>query len=102
MPTQDQAPPLRIGLAWFDREQWQRLTEVVPDRSELDDTYDQWERNAKKAMKGLKRSGQSVERVLVRIDELLAWCAVKGVVPDGKARSQFASEMLQKKYRGKS
>jgi hypothetical protein len=102
MPTQHQGPPLRIGLAWFDREQWQQLTQVVPDRSELDDTYEQWERSAKKAMKELERCGQAVEKVPVRIDELLAWCALRGVVPDGKARSQFASEILQKKYGSKS
>jgi hypothetical protein len=102
MPSQSQAPPMRIGLAWFDREQWQRLTEVVPDRSELDDTYDQWERSAKETMKNLRRSGQAVEKVPIRIEELLAWCTLRGVAPDGKARSQFASEILQRKYGSKS
>jgi hypothetical protein len=93
---------MRIGVAWFDREQWQRLTEVVPVRSELDDTYEQWERSAKGTMKHFKRSGQAVEKVPIRIEELLAWCALRGVAPDGKARSQFASEILQKKYESKS
>src|SRR3989304_5628560 len=35
-----------VGFAWFDRAQWQRLMEVADDRNKLDDTFEQWERNA--------------------------------------------------------
>jgi hypothetical protein len=102
MPKQRAAKPLRLGLAWFDREQWQRLTEVVPDRSELDETFEQWERNARKAMKELERRGQLVEKVLINVDELLAWCTLTGLAPNGKGRSEFVLEVLRRKYESKS
>ena len=35
-----------IGIAWFDQMQWQLHTGVVPDRNELDDTFQDWERSA--------------------------------------------------------
>jgi hypothetical protein len=102
MPKQPDIEPVRIGLAWFDRAQWQRLAEVVPDRNELDDTFEAWERSARKALKEFEHSGQLIEKVPIRVDELLAWCVLRGVVPDGKARSDFVSEILQKKYRNES
>lgn len=40
----------QVGFAWFTREQWQGLTEVVDDRNELDDPFEQWERNALTAL----------------------------------------------------
>ena len=93
---------VRVGIAWFDRDQWLRLTKVVPNRSDLDDTFEQWERSAKKALRNFARLGQQVEKVPIRIDDLLAWCTLRGVAPDSKARSQFVSEIIKKKYETQS
>jgi hypothetical protein len=102
MPKQTETQPVRIGVAWFDREQWQRLTEVVPDRDELDETFQQWERGAKRTLEELKRKGQLVEKAPIQIDDLLAWCTLRGLTPNGKARSEYVVELLQKKYGTKS
>lgn len=102
MPKQPESRRMRIGVAWFDREQWQRLTDLVPDRKELDDTFQQWERGAKKTVQELKRQRELVEKVPIKIDELLAWCTLRGLTPDGKARSEYVIELLQKKYGSKS
>ena len=102
MPRGSETEPVRIGVAWFDRDQWQRLAEVVPDRNELDDTFQQWERSAKKALAELERRGQMVEKVPIKIDELLAWCTLRGLTPNGKARSEYVIELMQKKYGRKS
>jgi hypothetical protein len=86
---------LRIGIAWFDREQWNRLTEVVPDRSELDDTFEAWERSARKAIKNFERNGQTIEKVQIKVEELLAWCLINGTSPNGASRSNYVSEVLK-------
>ena len=101
MPKQPKKAPLRIGVAWFDRQQWLRLAEVVPDRNELDDTFQQWERSAKKTLEDLEREGQLVEKVPIKIDELLAWCTLRGLRPSSEARSQYVLELMQKKYEGR-
>jgi hypothetical protein len=62
----------QVGLAWFTREQWQRLTEVVDDRNELDDTFEQWERNALAALYKLESQGHSVRKVMVDVETLAA------------------------------
>jgi hypothetical protein len=101
MPRESETKPVRIGVAWFDREQWLRLTEVVPNRNELDDTFQQWERNAKKTLEDLERRRQLVEKVPIKVDELLAWCTLRGLTPNGKARSEYVIELMQKKYETK-
>jgi hypothetical protein len=93
---------LRIGIAWFDREQWRRLADVVPDRSELDDTFEAWERSARKAIRNFERNGQTVGKVQVKIEELLAWCLVNGTTPNGESRAKYVSETLRKQDARKS
>ena len=36
----------QLGLAWYGREDWERLREIADDRDKLDDTYEDWERQA--------------------------------------------------------
>ena len=30
----------QLGLAWYSREDWERLREIADDRDKLDDTYE--------------------------------------------------------------
>ena len=56
------------GVAWFDREQWQRLREVAADP----------------------------ERVPVDTEELIAWCKDRARSIDSSARAEFAARQLRK------
>jgi hypothetical protein len=91
-----------IGIAWFDREQWRRLAEVVPDRTELDDTFEAWERSARKAIKNFERNGRAVEKVQVKVEELLAWCLLNGTTPNGASRAKYVLEILKNRDNKKS
>lgn len=42
------------GMAWFDREQWQRLHEVAEDSDQLDETYAEWVFSANRAIAELE------------------------------------------------
>lgn len=85
----------QVGFAWFTREQWHRLTEVVDDRSELDDTFEQWERNALTALCQLESQGHSVPKVMVDVETLVAWCRARGRRIDGAARADYVIALLQ-------
>jgi len=89
---------LAVGFAWFDREQWQRLTEVAEDRTALDDTYDQWLKGARKAFAGLERQGAQIEKVHVKVDALVAWCKTQGLPVNGEARSQYVATVLRQRH----
>lgn len=85
----------QVGFAWFTREQWQRLTEVVDDRNELDDTFEQWERNALAALYQLESRGHSVRLGLVDVETFVAWCRGRGRRIDGAARADYVIALLE-------
>ena len=98
MPNQTPDRPLIVGLAWFDRKQWKRLTEVVEDRNELDDTYEQWHRSALDAVRMIERQGQKVEKVHVEVESLVSWCEAKGLPVNGKSRAEYVTHLMQGRH----
>jgi len=98
MPKHTPDRPLLVGLAWFDRKQWQLLTKAVADRSELDDTYEQWQRSALEAVRMIERQGQRVERVHVEVESLVSWCKEKGLSVNGKSRAEYVTQLMQRRH----
>ena len=96
-PPQPKDQEVVFGLGWFDRAQWQRLTEVVEDRAELDDTYEQWEQGANDAMRKFERQGQKVEKVHIDVQALVSWCKAKGLPINGKSRSEYVTTVLRER-----
>jgi hypothetical protein len=88
-----------VGLAWFDRKQWKRLTEAVADRSELDNTYEQWEQSALDAVRMFERQGQKVEKVHVEVESLVSWCKEKGLPVNGKSRAEYVEQIMRRRHR---
>jgi len=89
---------LVVGFAWFDRKQWQRLTEAVADRNELDDTYEQWEQSALEAVRMIERQGQKVEMVHIEVESLVSWCMAKGLPVNGKSRAEYVTQLMQRRH----
>ena len=59
------SPTIAVGVAWFDREQWRRLCEVAVDRAKLDDTFEEWEANARRALVNPGAAGVKAEPVSI-------------------------------------
>lgn len=100
MPKRERLGPTRkivVGFGWYDRAQWLCLTEVVADRAELDDTYEQWERSANDAMNMLERQGHKPQKVFVQVDALVSWCKERGLPIDGQSRSEYVTFMLRER-----
>ena len=91
-PTDDE---LTVGIAWFDRAQWTRLTEVVPDRSTLDDTFEQWERGARKLLAQIRAEGRIAKEVPIDVEQLLAWCTLRGIPPDSGSRAEYVVHLMR-------
>jgi hypothetical protein len=54
---------VRVAFAWYTQEQWALLREYATDADALDDTFEQWERQALHTLSELRRSGIAVEKV---------------------------------------
>jgi hypothetical protein len=98
MPKHTPDPTVPVGLAWFDRKQWKRLTEVVEDRNELDDTYEQWQQGALDAVRMIERQGQKVEKVHVEIESLVSWCKENGLSVNGQSRAEYVTQIMQRRH----
>jgi hypothetical protein len=59
------APPRRIGLPWYNREDYLRIRDMMTDRHNLASTY----------------------------DSCAKWCTEKGLEPDSAARIKYVAEM---------
>lgn len=98
--TKRQQRGVAVGVAWYSREQWEELPRVVEDRSELDETYEDWRAQVKEAVDLFSAQGFEPVRVEVDVAELVEWCREHGRPVNGEARSAFAGHLLNLRLEG--
>ena len=84
------------GVAWYDRDQWERLHEVASDREVLEESYEAWVAMAERSIQELEQTGMLIERVPVNAEKLIAWCTEQGRPIDGSARAEFAAREFRR------
>jgi len=84
---------LVLRFAWFDEEQWKLLCALVPDRGELDDTYEQWQQSARRAIREIEFSGRTVECVSVNVLTMSEWCRERNLPLTGAARAEYVAKL---------
>jgi len=92
--TKDSQLKQVLGVAWYRREQWNRLLEVSADRDELEENYDDWLQTAEGTLKKLKLAGTVLVKVDIDVNKLVAWCVVANRPLDGAARAEYVSKLL--------
>jgi hypothetical protein len=88
------------AIAWYAREDWEKLKSLAVDSAALEPTYKEWLKMATNAIADLEKHGIRVERVEVSSDELKRWCAENKRSVDAPARAAFAAEKLRARYVG--
>jgi hypothetical protein len=81
-----------VGLAWYTREDYPKVLDVMQDAESLDETFDEWEESARKVEDMLRKERHAVIHVMIRPGMFLEWCTLLGLRPDAKARSKFATD----------
>lgn len=84
-----------IGLAWYTREAWQCLRGLAADVDALDDTYEDWERGALRAIRELEAVGRRPRKVPIDVDLLARWCQERHRPLDRAARAEYVTYLLQ-------
>lgn len=88
-----------VGFAWYELEDFPRIKALMEDGHALPSTYSEWRLQAEQLERKLRREGHFVIRAPLRPDELLHWCAARGLKVNASARTQFASQIAAEKYR---
>lgn len=70
----------------------------MDDPQSLDDTYLQWRHNAEKTIGELRAKGEQVNKISIKISQLIIWCELKGIKPDSEARKEYASFLAAQRY----
>jgi len=92
---------VRLGVAWYDRDQWARLREVAADPNALEETYEDWVAMTERAIRTVEAAGEPVARVPIDTEELVLWCNEQKRPVDGPATAEFASRKLYERRRAK-
>jgi hypothetical protein len=77
--------------AWFRREDYQRIRQIMDDSDKFPPEFDAWEARARGQMKEAARHGLIITPVILDPDEFLAFCATDKLPPSGEARAKFAT-----------
>ena len=86
------AATLIAALPWYHRNDYPALLKLFNDPDEQGATYDLWLVHAEAIESQLRGAGFSVARIWIRPVPFAAWCKVRNVSPDQRARVTFATE----------
>ncbi len=87
-----------LGVCWYQSGQWERLREISEDRNDLEETYEEWRKNAHKTIQDLESEGHRIQKVKIDLEELVIWCNEKRIPINMAARAEYVSTLLQQKY----
>ncbi len=81
-----------VGIAWYRREDYRRILEIMEDAAELPATYDEFLAMFARGERMLKAAGRIVVRAQIEPDKFIAWCRHRHMKLDTQARMEFAQE----------
>jgi hypothetical protein len=81
-----------INLAYYNKKDWKRFLEIIDDREQQHDKWEDWHKDYLKAKNGLLEKGFIVNDFQVDLDELIKYCKTFGLKIDGKARSRYVAK----------
>jgi hypothetical protein len=82
-----------VGIGWYSREDYPRILEIMKDADKLPRTYDEFLKRYKTAETMAKSQDNIVVRAVIKPEEFLAWCGIRGLNVDAQARMQFGNEI---------
>jgi len=86
---------LFVGIAYYERKDWDLFLSVIDDREEVEDTWEEWYKGFRKAKMDLISRGLNVKEVNINVNDLIDYCLERKIKNNGKTRSQYAAEKLK-------
>jgi len=84
-------PPGVIALAWYQREDYPRILQIMKDASTMPQTYDRWLEKETARERLAVHSDKTVVKALINPETFPDWCRINGVKADAKGRMRFAN-----------
>jgi hypothetical protein len=90
------------GIAWYHKEDYKKILEVMEDSHKLPGTFKQWLDSANNGIKRFSSEGRIVEKVYIDPETFPDWCRARSMNVDANARMRFANEFVGRKYANQS
>ena len=81
-----------IAMAWYSPATWAQLKAIPEARIEI--SYDEFVRNFERLSQQFAARGVEVEKVVVDVDQMVAWCHRNGYAVDTTGRSIYGTVAL--------
>lgn len=92
--------PMKMCLAWYRKEQWDRWREISDDRDEMPILYEDWLAKAESAVDDFTKRRTEVHKVVIGIEAFLTWIKDNPGTIASYTRSTFATEVFGKMWMG--
>jgi hypothetical protein len=86
---------MKVALASYRREDYPRILEIMADRSDLHDSYDDWLKDTQRVEQHLASTGRAICRPIIDPEKFLAWCEERDLKPVASSRSRYAIEIAK-------
>ena len=84
---------MEVNIAYYRKKDWQKFLKIIDDRDRMHDFWEDWHKSYLDTKRNLTSKGMIVNDYLVDLDKLKTYCKTRGLKIDGKARSQFVSNI---------
>ncbi|WP_179019134.1 hypothetical protein [Winogradskyella forsetii] len=84
---------MEVNLAYYRKKDWKKFLKIIDDRDRMHDFWEDWHKSYLEAKRSLTSKGMIVNDHVVDLDKLKTYCKTRGLKIDGKARSQFVSNI---------
>lgn len=89
-----------VGIAWYRREDYHRILDVMADAHRLPPTYESWLKAAEQGIRQLEAAGHVTVKVQLDPDLFVTWCRQRDLNVDARARIAYASEAAARQALG--
>ena len=81
-----------MGIAWYRREDYEKLKKLCADGDTFAPRYDDWLKSAENLVNKLRSEGRAYRKIYIDPDTFQAWCAQRGIEINSQARTRFSAE----------
>lgn len=94
--------PIAVGIAWYNREDYNAIRRIMADRHKLPRTFDEWRKKAERREQELIRNGHPVHRALIDSKTFPDWCRARNLDINAQARMEFANWIAKERETGRN
>jgi len=80
-----------VGIAWYRREDWEKIVEIMEDRANLPRSFSLWLKGAQQALQQIERQGLVAVKAHIDPQSFPTWCRDRGLNVNAAARLQYAN-----------